>query len=292
MTSLVPDPIIVFGAPRSGTTYLEEILNSHPDVFISHETRVFEWLHKALALAENDEFVLHHREAFVSHLRRAFPEVMRDFYRALAPDARYWGDKNPHYAEPENIRCLDLIGELFPGSRFIHIIRDGRDVVTSLMRKQAEGKPWVTSFEEAHDTWKWHVHYGRLFSERLQSPDRYFELRYEHLVADDPAVAESMFRFLGIDFHPKVDKFCRSQFANRSPFQDPMRDLSKGATASDWPEVFNQQEQLRSLELIGEDLTWYGYETEGSLAQLKERIDGAAGSSDRAPTPSARQADG
>jgi len=35
---LAPDPIIVYGAPRSGTTYLEQILNAHPAIFISHET--------------------------------------------------------------------------------------------------------------------------------------------------------------------------------------------------------------------------------------------------------------
>jgi hypothetical protein len=47
------DPIVVFGAPRSGTTYLEQILNAHPAVFISHETRVFAWLHHALVLTQD-----------------------------------------------------------------------------------------------------------------------------------------------------------------------------------------------------------------------------------------------
>ena len=37
-TELASDPIIVYGAPRSGTTYLQRLLSSHPDVYISDET--------------------------------------------------------------------------------------------------------------------------------------------------------------------------------------------------------------------------------------------------------------
>ena len=121
-----------------------------------------------------------------------------------------------------------MIAELFPGSRFIHIMRDGRDVVSSLMRKQEDdGKPWVT-FEEAHDTWKWSVDLGRNFGRRV-SPDRYFEFRYENLVADDPGVAREIFRFLDIDFHSDVEDFCHAQHVERTPFQDPMRDLEQGS---------------------------------------------------------------
>jgi hypothetical protein len=95
---------------------------------------------------------------------------MRDFYGDLAPDARYWGDKNPHYADPFNRGSLELVAELFPGSRFVHIIRDGRDVVSSLSQKRwREGKPWAT-FDHALRAWKQHVRLGRGFGEAL-GPD-------------------------------------------------------------------------------------------------------------------------
>ena len=129
-SELAPDPIVVFGAPRSGTTYLEEILNAHPEVFISHETRVFAWLNRSLALTQDHLLVANDREAFVEYLRGVFPHVIRDFYRQRAPDVRYWGDKNPHYTDPRAAGSLNMVAELFPGSLFIHIIRDGRDVVS------------------------------------------------------------------------------------------------------------------------------------------------------------------
>jgi hypothetical protein len=264
---LARDPIILYGAPRSGTTYLENILNAHPDVFISHETRVFAWLHHALALTQDDRLVVGEREAFVNHLRSDFPRMIRDFYRALAPGALYWGDKNPHYADPYNQGALELIAELYPGSRFIHIIRDGRDVVSSLLRKQTEGKPWVT-FEQAHYTWKTHVRLGRAFGAKLPG-NRYFELRYEDLVADDVRLAGELFDFLGIEPHPAVAAFCRGQQELRTPFKGPTRNLQDGIAASDWSSVLDPQEQLESLELIGGPLVRHGYETEESLAELR-----------------------
>jgi hypothetical protein len=277
---LSSDPIIVYGAPRSGTTYLQQLLNSHPEVFVSHETRVFGWLYHALeVLPEDERFLVTYHDAFVEYLRKALPEVIRDFYRRLAPDARYWGDKNPHYANPQP-RSLEMIAELFPASVFIHIIRDGRGVVSSLVRKriQAEemenrGEPWVT-FEQAHNTWNRIVNRGSTFGQSLPK-QRYFELHYEDLVTDDVAVARELFGFLGLELHPAAEAFCRSQQENRTPFKEPMRDLNDGVLASDWPKVFSAEEQARSLELIGGNLVRFGYETENSLAELREQLAGA-----------------
>ena len=74
MAEQLPDPIIVYGAPRSGTTYLQELLNAHPDVFVSHETRIFAWLHHALNEATQDRrYLVTHREEFGQHLRNRAP---------------------------------------------------------------------------------------------------------------------------------------------------------------------------------------------------------------------------
>lgn len=272
---MAPDPIIVYGAPRSGTTYLEQILNAHPAIFISHETRVFAWLHGALNLTENHLLVANDRDVFVEHLRAVFPQVMRDFYRRLAPGVRYWGDKNPHYADPRVAGSLDLVAELFPGSLFIHIIRDGRDVVSSLLRKDRQGKPWAT-FEQAHDTWKKHVRLGRAFGQKL--PHRYLELRYERLVADDVAVSREILQFLGLDPHPTVEAFCQAQREHRTPFMGPTRNLAKGITASEWSTVLSLEDQARSLELIGKQLVLYDYETQASLARVREQAAAALAS--------------
>jgi hypothetical protein len=264
-TRQAPDPIIIFGAPRSGTSYLNRLINQHPDVYLSEEARLFSWVHHSLkVLAEDRRFVRKHQELFIGHVRASYPELIRTFYRDLRPTVRYWGDKNPDYASADHEGCLETIAELFPGTRFIHIIRDGRDVITSLVRKG-----WA-NFDHAHHIWTTHVEVGSEFGAR--SPDRYLEVRYEELVRDDVAAARRIFDFLDIDMHRQVIRFCRSQQRERTLVKKPTRDLGEGIKTSDWRRFFAPDQQLKSLELIGDDLVRLGYETEPSLKATEERL--------------------
>lgn len=266
---LEPAPIIIYGAPRSGTTYLTELLNQHPDVFVTNETGIFVWAHQSLNILPQEEpFFFHsHRDQFTEYLHERCPDLIRDFYRRLGPGKRYWGDKNPHYVDPKYQGCLELITSFYPGTKFIHIVRDGRDVVSSLVRKG-----WV-NFEVAHRVWVNFPTIGRSFG-RSQPAGCYLELRYEQLIDDDAAVAAEILGFLGLEATPSVLEFCAQQRVERTPFRHPTRDLTRGAEASDWAGLLTQEEQLHSLELIGEQLVELGYETPSSLATLRASIGG------------------
>lgn len=269
------NPIIVYGAPRSGTTYLIRTLNQHPEVFISMETRVFVWVHQSLnVLTRQDGVLLNERAAFVEHLRRLYPKLIRDFYLQLAPAARYWGDKYPAYASPQHKECLETIADLFPGARFIHIIRNGLDVVTSIARKG-----WV-KFEAAHGVWTSYVDGGCEFGRKLPA-GRYFELRYEDLIRDDLAMARKVFDFLGIEMHPDVVRFCREEQAERTPLSGPTRDMTQGAAMSDWARAWTPEQRRLSLTLLGRHLVRYRYETESSLEILSHEIEHDQGNPQR-----------
>lgn len=276
LVELAADPIVIFGVPRSGTTYLERILNSHPEVFISHETRIFGWLYNAIeVLPGDDRLLLSHREAFLARLRDVLPELIRDVYGELAPQARWWGDKNPFSAASFNAGSLALVADLFPGSRFIHIIRDGRDVVASLIAIDNEDTR-SASLEGLHHVWIDLVDRGVAFGREI-GPERYLELRYEDLIADDATVASNVLRFLEIDPDPAVEAFCRQQSQNRDPFSAPTRDISEGVATSNWSSVLTAQQQERSLAMLGPHLVRYGYETERSLAELTANLRQNAG---------------
>jgi protein-tyrosine sulfotransferase len=257
MHEMTPDPIIVFGAPRSGTTYLNAILNAHPDVFVTHETRVFAWLHRVLRVVTAQPQMLNtHKSEYIEFLERTLPDVVRSFYRELRPNVRHWGDKNPHYASPVNEGCLDTILELFPGTKYLHIVRDGRDVVTSLIRKKnPKGESWTT-FEQAHEIWLEHVSNGRGFV--AAHPGICLEMRYEELIGDDEGHARRVFEFLEIPFSDAVAAFCAEQVEERTPLSGPTRDLSD-AGRSEWSLVLDAQQQARSMELIGAELRALGY---------------------------------
>lgn len=257
-------PIIVFGMARSGTTYLVQLLNSHPEVCVSNETRVFAWAHEALQMTSNKRLVNNDAAAFQQHLTAVLPGFLRTFFLEMNPRARYWGDKNPHYASPSNQGCLETILSLFPAAKFIHLVRDGRDVAASGLRGV-----WG-DFDRMHLMWNRHVEIGRAFMQTVPA-GQVMEIKYEELVRDDFAMAAKMFSFLGIPLHPEIEVFCLKQSRERTPFCKPARDLSKGPAHSDWSSFFDAAQQQRSLQLIGDNLVRFGYETPSSLNRLMNR---------------------
>jgi len=258
--SLASDPIVIFGAPRSGTTFLNELLNAHPLVHVTHEMRVFVWAHQALQdWARKDRFLVTHREEFVEFTRGRLAATIRDFYAHKWPEIVYWGDKNPLYGDYTNRGCLDTIRLLFPAARFVHIIRDGRDVVTSLVRrKHADGRSWA-DVEQAAWTWRDTVAIGAAFGRKL-GPDGYLSLRYEDLVRDGLAHARDLLRFLGIPMHPAVEDFCLREQQQRSAFSTPTRNLgTDDALRSDWATALDAADREAAMAILEPTLVELGY---------------------------------
>ena len=260
--ALANDPIVLFGAPRSGTTFLNELLNSHPEVHITNEMRLFAWAHETLVKAtKQHRLLVTHREKFAEHATKQFGGMIRDFYATEWPHVRYWGDKNPHYADVWNRGCLDTVRRIFPGAKFIHIIRDGRDVVASIVRREhPDGRPWA-DVETAAWTWQDHVTIGSAFGRKI-GPESYYEMRYEDLVADGVRDARSLFEFLGIPLDPAVEKFCLAQQTARSAFSSPTRDiLAGGAARSEWNQAMSEEDRVLVMRIIGPKLIECGYVT-------------------------------
>lgn len=269
---LHPDPIILFGAPRSGTTYLRTVLGAHPDVHITHETRVFTWVTRMLQAARTREMLVNtQRDRFLDHLHAELPGLIRRFYAPLAGDSRHWGDKNPFYGRDR--ACLNTIRDLFPGTRFVHIIRDGRDVVASLLRKRKpDGSPW-TDLDGAHTLWTKHVEVGTRFGRDVGAA-AYLEVRYEDLVADDVGVAGTILEFLGAGAHPAVARYCARQRRERTPLSGPTTDVDTAPDRrrSGWYDLLTPEQQVSSLDRLGALLVRHGYETAASLDRLRRQV--------------------
>jgi hypothetical protein len=208
---------VVVGAPRSGTTLLRLMLDSHPELAIPPETG---FLSAAGRLRGTGDGL---RERFFRTVTAFPPEApawpdfgipaddfrealeaiepftasagFRAFYRLYA--ARHgkprWGDKTPIY-------CLhvDLIRRVLPEARFIHIIRDGRDVALSL-REQ-----WFSPGRDMATLAKyWARFVVRARGAGLGRAD-YLEIRYEDLVREPGPVLARTCRFLELDWDPAM----------------------------------------------------------------------------------------
>jgi len=120
--------------------------------------------------------------------------VLRAFYRLYAEHRGKprWGEKTPGYVT----RMRTIAAEL-PEARFLHLIRDGRDVALSRRRRgMGEGKP----IADAARLWRRRIEDARKQARRLRG--RYLELRYEDLVADAEGALREACALIGLEFDP------------------------------------------------------------------------------------------
>jgi hypothetical protein len=211
---------IVVGAPRSGTTLLRFMLDSHPDVAIPPETgflAIADRLNGAGDELRRDFFDAVTRfppeapgwedfgipaEQFRASLQEIDPFSVADGYRAFYRTyaARFgktrWGDKTPTYC-----LCLSTIEAVLPEAHFIHVIRDGRDVALSLREM------WFSpgrSIEVQADYWHRCVSTARRQGTRCR---KYLEVRFEDLIRNSERVLRTVCEFLGLGYSAEMKRY-------------------------------------------------------------------------------------
>lgn len=209
--NLTPKPFIV-GVPRSGTTLLRLMLDAHPDLAIPPETVFIHLAAEACKHASDPrqaflETVTSHRRWKPLHIEDDLlsqrvaaiepfdlGEALRALYGLYAErfGKPRWGDKTPHY-----LRRMTLIQKLLPEARFIHIIRDGRDVALSVKDL------WfgANSVEEAARQWRLGIEKARRQSGKLP---HYLEIRYEDLVLDTETTLRRICDFVDLPWSPSM----------------------------------------------------------------------------------------
>lgn len=202
---LCNDPaIFIGGCGRSGTTLLREMLNRHPAIACGPETAFLCDLINPRRVAV--EWGLDARQ--VEAMARSAPSLVsfcERFFRAHAEREHKsrWADKTPR-----NVRVLPKILAAFPYAKFIHVIRDGRDVTCSLRNHPREtvrrGKVVDACvnrlIRNSAVRWLTDTSAGLAFKDH----PRCFEVRYEELVTDTEAVLRRLCTFIEAPFDERM----------------------------------------------------------------------------------------
>jgi hypothetical protein len=271
-------PFIV-GCGRSGTTLLRAMLDSHPDLVVPPESRfVPALLERERAFRTVDGTIdtaaavdsLVRNEHFASwgmperslrdHLgARSFTsvaDVVRAMFklRAAEEGKRRYADKSPPY-----VMRMGMLAAAFPEARFVHLVRDGRDVALAYL--DADFGPDSAAEMALH--WRLRVERGRRAGRRL-GPERYLEIRYEDLVDDTEPVLRRLCDFIGLDFDRSMLRYQDrvDQLVRFDPEPWNHANLSKPPTPGlrDWREQMGSHDIARFAVLAGATLERFGYE--------------------------------
>jgi tetratricopeptide (TPR) repeat protein len=200
-------PVFVFGFPRSGTTLIEQILASHPQVKGAGELRLAREDFAAIPSLVNpalDPFacVRELNPAMIAELARRHDERLAE----IGGQASQVVNKMP-----DNYMYLGLLSVLFPRATFIHCRRDARDTAVSCWINSFQGINWCN--DPRHIGARF-AQYRRIMSHwRNALPATIHHIDYEHTVANLEDAARGIVAACGLDWDPT----CLAFHANRRP---------------------------------------------------------------------------
>lgn len=223
--------VFIVGCPRSGTTLLQRMLNSHPRIAITPESHWIPRLYvKPWALTPEGCVTSKLVRRLLAHRKLARLQLDGNNVRALVGNgervtysvlvARIFdqygkakgkplvGDKTPDY-----VRRIGTLHALWPRASFVHVIRDGRDVAMSMLDwPKVCPKPgdFVTWKDDPIATaawwWELNVRFGREAGSSL-GPGLYHEVRYESLIARPEEEMATLCDFLGVPYDAAMLRF-------------------------------------------------------------------------------------
>jgi hypothetical protein len=263
-------PVFVVGMPRSGTTWTQRMLAMHPDAWGLLETYMFArrgglggLLEAAPPLRENDDLGLpppglgriFDREALVAELRSIGTRWLSQ-----------GSDGSPFVIEksPWHLSDLDVIAEILPEARFVHVIRDGRDVAVSMVAARRswsaveQRSPSATVREAAS---RWAEAMGRRETARALLGEHLLEVRYEEMRSSPSAACRRLLAHCGMAHDDDlVGRVVDATEFGRGDHPHGEGRPSRAGEVGQWRERFGMRDAFSFERRAGRELADTGYE--------------------------------
>lgn len=223
----LPEDITLFfagGQGKSGTTWVQLLLDAHPDISCGGEAHFFDMLAPAMQqaflryrhLLDDNNKLFHELPGYsLPEQPHAFAALRGAIVTAMMEQARGQSPRALGERTPANIENMDLAWELFPQARMLHVVRDPRDVAVSLWHhgKRIQEGGFVKQYGTIDKlavhlckSWGSSMHHcEKLGAER---PGQYLEVRYEDLLDNGPVALTRMLEFLEIAPDAETIKQC------------------------------------------------------------------------------------
>jgi hypothetical protein len=277
----------VFGSPRSGSSWMLRLLGTQPEIAPVNESYLGAHLVPVGGEVEAGEYYEHGERAedpsyffardYMPVLRPMLHElVLRGFDNQL----RQMGyDPIPSWVaikEPNGSHAADTIASLLPRSRMLFLLRDGRDVVDSILDAMLGSDSWWAERTKGmgrppQERLAFVSQHSNLWVRRTMATQRAYDslpedqrllVRYEEILADTPGQLLRIFEWLGLE----VGDSDVREIAKRHAFEAAPRDRRgpgkpmRAATPGLWRENLTEDEQRTMQEIMGAKLTELGYD--------------------------------
>jgi hypothetical protein len=281
-------PIFV-GSGRSGTTLLRTIFDAHSRLAVANEPQFMGTAARQRKRLEAngfdmDEFLKvvvsnpNYRKwgldqaAVETSVTGAAPRSVADGVRAVfevfteGEGKPLYGDKTPGY-----VVQIPELADMFPEARFVHLIRDGRNVALSYIER-----PWgPTTVGEAALYWRSRVGRGRVAGKRLGS-DRYLEARYESLVENPEDEVHRICEFLDLEFESGMLQYQKAaeKFIASSHQPEAFTALVRPPTSGlrDWSTAMDTDDIALFEAISGDLLSDLGYDRHTDASPVDVRF--------------------
>ena len=268
--------------PKSGTTWLQVMLNAHPEISCSGEGHFINRFAPLLETAvkthgeliarkngsifrEFEPFPVFGQEEFTYLVASAICLMMMratDYQRV-----RVVGEKTP-----DNVLHFTKLAAIFPRAKFLHVLRDGRDCVVSTWFHNLRINPEETQrrYPTMRDfvafmakSWNGYVDRGLLF--QAANPGRCLTVRYEDLVANPRETMRMVFQFLSVDVSLGVLRRCveagkfETMSGGRQPGVEDRTSFLRQGMPENWRQHMTPEDNRTFLDIAGSGMTRAGY---------------------------------
>lgn len=189
------EAILIASIPRSGSSLVEQILASHPDVEGANEIPDLPKILQVESQRRN--------QAFPGWVAAASSADWQRLGREYLAHTTRWRERKPRFTD-KNLGLWECVGAalaMLPGARVIVVRRDPIETCLACYRQWfAGGTSYSYDLDEMADYCIDFVRLSRFWLQRY--PDRVFDLEYEALQADPEPVIRRLLEFCGLPFDP------------------------------------------------------------------------------------------
>lgn len=184
-------------------------------------------------------------------LNKMIASIYEAYSQRMFGEVMPWGDKTPW-----NVFHYPRIKKVFPQAKYIHMLRDGRDCVSSYVNSLGS----LMNLDCRSAAHRWRSSVRSVVKIKEQNPDRFMEVRYEDLVLSPDSIASQVIEFLGFESISKggVDQKMLGD-VNASHHRNLLGSINAQSVGR-WKSDLSDHEKNIVTKLILSELTSYGYE--------------------------------